>query len=132
MRSVLILILSFIPALVITGDSTGQQSTKPRLVLMISVDQMRFDYLTRFKPLYTGGFKWFWENGAVFSKAMYRHAACETGPGHSVLLTGRHGSHSGIVSNGWYDPLLKDFINVVDDPVHVAVAGKVEGPVRQI
>jgi predicted AlkP superfamily pyrophosphatase or phosphodiesterase len=128
MRTVLILLLSFIPVFVITGDSTLQeQNARPRLILMISVDQMRFDYLTRFKPLYEGGFKWFHSNGAIFSNAKYRHSACETGPGHSVLLTGRHGSHSGIVANGWYDPLLKDFVNVVDDPLNVAVAGKSRG-----
>jgi predicted AlkP superfamily pyrophosphatase or phosphodiesterase len=125
---VLILLLSFIPIFVITGDSTLQvQNARPRLILVISVDQMRFDYLTRFKPVYEGGFKWLHDHGAIFSKAMFRHSSNETGPGHAVLLTGRHGSHSGIVANGWYDSFLKDFVNVVDDPIHVALAGKSRG-----
>ncbi|HEV7499599.1 MAG TPA: alkaline phosphatase family protein, partial [Vicinamibacteria bacterium] len=63
----------------------------PRLVLFISVDQMRYDYLTRFAPLYRGGFKTLLERGAIFSNAMYRHGNTETGPGHSVLLSGRNG-----------------------------------------
>jgi predicted AlkP superfamily pyrophosphatase or phosphodiesterase len=127
MRAALIFFLSFIPAFFLIGDSALQRIQKPRLIVMIAVDQMRFDYFTRFKPLYVGGFKWLHEHGAIFSNAMYRHASSETGPGHAVLLSGRHGSHSGIVANGWYDFLLQDWVNVVDDPTHVALAGKSRG-----
>ena len=82
---------------------------------MLSIDQMRYDYLTRFASLYKGGLKMLLDGGAVFSEAKYRHASTETGPGHSVILSGRHPSHSGIVANDWYDSYLKKFINVVDD-----------------
>ena len=91
---------------------------------MLSVDQMRFDYLTRLAPLYKGGLKTLVERGAVFSNANYRHAATETGPGHSVLLSGRHPSHSGIVANEWWDPFLKKAVNVVDDPIHAPLGGE--------
>ena len=74
---------------------------RPRLVLALSVDQMRFDYLTRFAPLYTGGLKTLRERGAIFTNARYRHACTETGPGHSVLLSGRSPKNSGIVGNDW-------------------------------
>ena len=60
----------------------------PKLILVVSVDQMRFDFLDRFAPLYRSGLKTLLERGAVFSNAKYRHAATETGPGHSILLTG--------------------------------------------
>ena len=102
----------------------GQQPRAPKLVLVVAIDQMRFDYLTRFAPLYTGGLKRLSERGAVFSNARYRHAATETGPGHSVLLSGRHPSHSGIVANEWWDPYLKKAINVVDDPFYPPVGGE--------
>src|SRR5262245_37809570 len=95
----------------------------PKLVLVLSVDQMRFDYLTRFNDLYKGGLRRLLDQGAVFTNAKYRHANTETGPGHSVILSGRHASHSGIVANSWYDPLLKKSINVVDDPVQLPVGG---------
>ena len=86
----------------------GQQPPlRPKLVLVLSIDQMRFDYLTRFAPLFKGGMRTLVERGAVFNHASYRHAAAETGPGHSVLLSGRHPSHSGIVANEWWDPYLK-------------------------
>jgi predicted AlkP superfamily pyrophosphatase or phosphodiesterase len=102
-------------------------ATRPRLVLVLSVDQMRFDYLTRFAPLYTGGLKMLRERGAVFTNARYRHACTETGPGHSVILSGRSPKNSGIVGNDWYDAVSRKNMNVVDDPVHVAVGGRGRG-----
>jgi predicted AlkP superfamily pyrophosphatase or phosphodiesterase len=76
----------------------------PRLLLVISIDQMRFDYLDRFNPLYKGGLRQIIDKAAIFTNASYRHASTETGPGHSALLTGSHPSHSGIVANDWWDP----------------------------
>ena len=103
----------------------GQQpSVRPKLVLVLSIDQMRIDYLSRFAPLYRGGLKTLTERGAVFNNARYRHASTETGPGHSVLLSGRHPSHSGIVANDWWDSYLKKLINVVDDPFHRPLGGE--------
>jgi predicted AlkP superfamily pyrophosphatase or phosphodiesterase len=99
----------------------------PKLVLVLSVDQMRFDYLTRFAPLYTGGLKRLLDRGAVFTEANYRHSSTETGPGHAVILSGRHPSHSGIVANEWYDSYLHRFVNVVDDPVQLPLGGEGRG-----
>ncbi len=111
-------------ALVCLAPVAGQRAPqRPKLVLVLAIDQMRFDYLTRFAPLYTGGLRTLGERGAVFSNANYRHAATETGPGHSVILSGWHPSHSGIVANDWWDPLLKKVVNVVDDPVQSPLGG---------
>jgi predicted AlkP superfamily pyrophosphatase or phosphodiesterase len=110
-------------ALAIPSPSLGQAPpVDPRLVLVVSVDQMRFDYLTRLGPLFTGGLRRLLDRGAVFTHAMYRHSASETGPGHAVILSGRHPSHSGIVANDWFDPYLGKAVNVVDDPVQRAGA----------
>lgn len=100
---------------------------RPRLVVVVSVDQMRYDYLVRFKPLFTGGFKALIEKGAVFSNARYRHANCETGPGHSVILSGRNALHSGIIANSWFDEATSRVVNVVDDPTVTAVGGEGRG-----
>jgi len=106
----------------------GQQAAiRPKLILVLSIDQMRFDYLTRFSDLYKGGFRMLLDRGAVFNNARYRHANTETGPGHAVILSGRHPSHSGIVANSWYDPFLRQTINVVDDPVQLPVGGSGRG-----
>jgi predicted AlkP superfamily pyrophosphatase or phosphodiesterase len=89
----------------------------PRLLLFVSVDQMRYDYLTRFAPLYKAGLRRLLDRGAVFTSAYYRHGNTETGPGHSVLLSGRSPNHSGIVANTWFDDVLRRDVNVVEDPV---------------
>src|SRR5262245_25934644 len=117
-------LLLFIAVLLVTTASLSQtEPARTKLVLVLSIDQMRFDYLTRFAPLYKGGLKMLLSRGAVFSEANYRHSATETGPGHSVILTGRHPSHSGIVANDWYDSYLKKVVNVVDDPVQLPLGG---------
>ncbi len=107
--------------------ASASAAESPRLVLVVSVDQMRYDYLTRFRPLFQGGFKTLWERGAVFANAHYEYANTETGPGHSVILTGRHPRHSGIVANSWWDDLARRWVNVVEDPVHLPVGGAGRG-----
>jgi predicted AlkP superfamily pyrophosphatase or phosphodiesterase len=102
-------------------------ASKPRLLLFISVDQMRYDYLTRFAPLYQGGLKTLRERAAVLSNAYYRHACTETGPGHSVLLSGRSPKHSGIVGNDWFDDASRRSMNVVEDPMQSTVGGTWRG-----
>jgi predicted AlkP superfamily pyrophosphatase or phosphodiesterase len=134
MRNVIIFLLSFLPSFILIGDTAKPHDAAPRLILVLAVDQCRYDYLTRFSPLFEGGFRWLLKNGAVFSNANYRHASTETGPGHSVLLTGRHGSHSGVVANEWYDSFLKTSVNVVDDPTQKGVGsnGRGASPVNLI
>lgn len=109
------------------GPASPVASPKPRLVVVIAVDQMRFDYLERFRPLYKGGLKALLDRGASFTNARYRHANCETGPGHSVMLSGRNAWRSGIVANGWFDLALGRPVNVVDDVVGRPVGGAGRG-----
>ncbi len=110
--------------IVLSSACQEQSTAKPKLILVLSIDQMRFDYLTRFNDLYKGGFRTLLDQGAVFSEARFHHAMTETGPGHSVILSGRHPSHSGIVANAWYDSFLKRTVNVVEDPVHSPLGGE--------
>src|SRR3972149_4316636 len=102
-----------------TASSTFSQtaSIPPKLVLVLSIDQMRFDYLSRFDPLYKGGLRMLLDRGAIFANANYRHAATETGPGHWGIRPGGCPCHSGIVANDWYDAYLGKAVNVVEDPV---------------
>src|SRR5262245_21956622 len=77
---------------------------KPSLVIVISVDQMRPDYLDRFRPYFRkDGFARFLEAGAVFPQARQRYASTFTGPGHAAIGGGLDPTHSGIVANYWYD-----------------------------
>ncbi len=102
----------------------GQEGhSKPRLVVVISIGQMRFDYLTRFAPLYKGGFRRLLDKGAVFGRAMVRHANTLTSPGHAVILSGRHPSHTGIIADRWYDLASKKTVYALDDPKQSALGG---------
>ena len=53
----------------------------------------------------------------------YRHATTNTGPGHAVVATGRHPSHSGIIDNDWFDRFLGAKVRVIDDPLYPPVGG---------
>jgi predicted AlkP superfamily pyrophosphatase or phosphodiesterase len=75
----------------------------PRLVVVIVIDQFRYDYLTRFRSQYTGGLSTLWNKGAVFTNAHLQHFPTVTAVGHSAILTGATPSLSGIVGNEWYD-----------------------------
>lgn len=109
---------------VASRGTRAAEAARPRLVLALSVDQMRADYLTRFDSLFKGGFRRLLDQGAVFTNARYRHANTETGPGHSVILSGQLPHHSGIVANEWFDYALGRMVNVVEDPVQSPVGGQ--------
>ncbi len=113
---------------IVLSSACGEQSAaKPKLILVLSIDQMRFDYLTRFSDLYKGGLRTLLDQGAIFSNANFQHAMTWTGPGHSVILSGRHPRHSGIVANDWYDPFLGRLVDAVEDPAHSPLGGEGRG-----
>jgi predicted AlkP superfamily pyrophosphatase or phosphodiesterase len=84
---------------------TGQQS-RPTLVVLLTVDQLRPDYLTLYEQQLGGGLGRLLRGGAVFLDAYQDHAITETAPGHASTLSGRFPRSTGIVSNsaGVYDP----------------------------
>src|SRR5438477_13176106 len=72
---------------------------RPRLVVVITVDQLRPDYLDRYRSQLTGGLALLLKQGAVFTEAYQDHAVTETAPGHSTILSGRWPAHTGIIRN---------------------------------
>lgn len=79
-------------------------AARPRLVVVIAVDQLRADYMDRYRPFFSpGGFNLFLQRGARLAAARYEHATTSTCPGHAVMLTGSYGSVNGIIGNDWYD-----------------------------
>jgi predicted AlkP superfamily pyrophosphatase or phosphodiesterase len=77
---------------------------RPRLVVVIVLDQFRADNLTRFMPYFgEGGFKWLLRNGASLTSAHYTHATTYTGPGHATLLSGSYAHVNGIIGNRWFN-----------------------------
>lgn len=73
--------------------------SRPKLVVVITVDQLRPDYLTRWRNQLTGGFAQLLNEGAVFTDGYQDHAVTETAPGHSTILSGLWPAHTGIVRN---------------------------------
>jgi arylsulfatase A-like enzyme len=72
---------------------------KPALVVLVTIDQFRADYLQRFAPQLTGGLARLMKGGAVFTNAHHDHAITETAPGHATLLAGRFPRSTGIMMN---------------------------------
>ncbi|HEY6108557.1 MAG TPA: alkaline phosphatase family protein [Gemmatimonadales bacterium] len=81
------------------GPARPVAPVKPKLVVMITVDQLRSDYLMRWRPQLSGGLAQLLTSGAVFSNAYQDHAITETAPGHSTVLSGRWPAHTGIITN---------------------------------
>ncbi|MEP6834023.1 MAG: alkaline phosphatase family protein [Gemmatimonas sp.] len=75
------------------------QNAKPTLVVFITIDQMRGDYIERWRSQLHGGLHRFETAGAHFTQAYHDHAITETAPGHSVTMSGRFPVHTGITSN---------------------------------
>jgi hypothetical protein len=108
---------------------TAQPAAGPeiRLVLLIAVDQFRFDYLTRFRTEYTDGFKRLLNEGAVFTNANLEHYPTVTAVGHSTMLSGATPSVSGIVGNDWFDRETGTSVTSVSDST-VKLVGVASGP----
>ena len=103
------LVLSLLAALAAAAAPIGahaQARPAPRLVVVIVVDQMRADYLDRFKGQFTGGFAQMLRSGALFTEAYQDHAMTETAVGHATVLAGRSPASHGIIRNseGANDP----------------------------
>lgn len=81
-----------------TARPTEADST-PTLVVLVAVDQLRADYLTRFAPQFTGGLARLLRGGAVFTNAAQDYAITVTGPGHASMLSGRFPASTGIATN---------------------------------
>ena len=95
---------------------TKAQIKKPKLVVGIVIDQMRYDYLTRYAERYgEGGFNRILKNGFSLENAHYNFMPTYTAPGHASIFTGTTPSNHGIISNNWYDKALKQSIYCVSD-----------------
>ena len=86
------------------SPSSAQAADKPKLIVQITVDQLRGDLPTRYYDrLGAGGFRYLWEDGVVYRNAHHAHANTETIVGHTTLATGTHPAVHGMVGNLWFD-----------------------------
>lgn len=88
----------------------------PKLVVGIVVDQMRYDYLTRFYNKYSeGGFKRLMNDGFNCKNNHFNYIPTYTGPGHASVYTGTTPKYNGIIANNWYDKKTKEFVYCASD-----------------
>lgn len=98
------------------GSVHAQASERPSLVVMLTIDQLRPDYLSRYESQLSGGLGRLLRGGAVFLNGFQDHAITETAPGHASTLSGRFPRSTGIVSNS----------AGVSDPQHPLIAARGE------
>ena len=95
--------------------SAPEAAPRPKLVVVVVVDQMRADFLVRFAGLYSSGFARLQRTGATFTEAYHDHALTETAAGHATISTGRFPAVHGIVANEWYDRLEQRAVYAAGD-----------------
>jgi hypothetical protein len=91
---------------------------RPKLIVVVSVDQLCQDYLIRFRDNFDakGGFRRVFDHGSHYTQCHHRHAFTVTAPGHSVQLTGAYPATNGIVGNDWFDRFTGKSAYCVADP----------------
>ena len=92
------------------------QPTKPKLVIGLVIDQMRWDYLYRFNDLYgANGFKRLIKEGFSADNTLIPYTPTYTAPGHTCIYTGSVPAIHGIVGNNWYDRVTGANVYCTDD-----------------
>ncbi len=96
--------------------SASAYDGRPKLVVVIVIDQFRGDYLERYRTQFgDGGFRLFLDHGAYFSNCNYNYANTRTAPGHATLFTGAYSNGHGIAANEWWDQKEKKMVTSVED-----------------
>lgn len=99
-----------------SGSDSDDTIQKPKLVVGIVIDQMRYNYLNRFQPGFgENGFKELISNGYNFTNTHHNYFPTLTGPGHASIYTGSTPSAHGIVGNSWFDRKRNKYMYSVED-----------------
>lgn len=130
------LVFSFLTLATIAGSLPLRAAVeRPRLIVAISIDQFRADYLQRFQHLFLpasgnkiGGFNYLMQKGAYFSHAEYGLLQNMTCPGHATILTGSFAYQNGIPNNDWYDMDTQEFTYCAEDRAHKTVGADQKNP----
>jgi len=97
-------------------NALAQEPGKPKLILQITVDQLRGDMPSRYYDRFgEGGFRYLMENGTVFQDAQHSHANTETIVGHVTLATGAVPAAHGMIGNVWLDRSSGELAYNVED-----------------
>ena len=92
------------------------ETPRPKLVVVISIDQFGASLFEQYRAEFHGGLGRMAREGTVYPSGFQSHAMTETCPGHSTLLTGKYPNKTGIVANDWYDKTTGKKTYCLDDP----------------
>src|SRR5262245_18752756 len=95
---------------------------RPRLLVLIVVDQFRGDYVDMYGRQWTSGLRDIFTNGVVFTQATVPYGITKTCAGHSSISTGTYPMTHGMIDNDWYDRAKKEFVTCTEDERATAVA----------
>lgn len=99
-----------------------ESASTPKLIVGVIVDQMRYDYLTRFSNHFgEGGFKRLLREGFNCRNNHFNYAETSTAPGHASVYTGSTPSVHGIIGNNWYDKMSEQMVYCVSDPNYASL-----------
>lgn len=137
MKSYFSLLISLVLFCSSCKKQQNNTTNKPKLVVGIVIDQMRYDYLTRFDSKYgNNGFKRIINGGFSLENAHFNYIPTYTAVGHASVYTGTTPVNHGIIGNNWFDKYLGKSIYCVDDTNFTTVgntseAGK-KSPYRMV
>jgi predicted AlkP superfamily pyrophosphatase or phosphodiesterase len=115
-KIIVLLIISFSQLLSFSQDQ------KPKLVVGVVVDQMRYEYLSRFNAHFSeNGFKKLMNDGFFAQNTHFSYVPTYTGPGHATVFTGTTPANHGIISNYWYDKFTNQGAYCVADDAITSV-----------
>ena len=101
------------------GQAHAMDKSAVRLIVQITVDGLRGDFLNRYENSFTtDGFKRLTEGGVWYTDAHHRHANTETIVGHATLATGAHPSEHGMIGNAWFDRATGQLAYTIEDPYY--------------
>ena len=124
LKTPLSLLLAATLAIPTFAQKPGKALERPKLVVGIVVDQMRYDYLYRYWNKYgNGGFRRLLGEGFSYENAHYNYVPTYTGPGHASIYTGTTPSVHGIIGNNWLERELGRGTYVTEDNTVQAVGG---------
>jgi len=112
--------------LVWTVSVSKAQAEPPKLVLQITIDQLRGDMPWRFSNRFgEGGFRYLMSKGTSFTNAHYRHSTTFTAVGHATLATGGNAAQHGLAGNDWHNTETGERVYCVEDPRHPIIGKEV-------
>jgi predicted AlkP superfamily pyrophosphatase or phosphodiesterase len=126
MKFLVFLFLSVAFLIPVKGQTTAEPK-RPKLVVGITVDQMRQEYLYRYGSKFgQGGFNRLINKGFMLQNAHFNYMPTYTGAGHASVFTGTTPSIHGVIGNSWYDKVADGEVYCVGDAKQTTVGSLTE------